>query len=940
MVAIRRESGVAMANITYDGQSFLLDGRRIWLASGTVCYARVPRELWRSRVRAAKQCGLNCIETPVLWNAHEYQPNRFDFEGERDLRRFVQIVGEEGLFCILRPGPYVGEDFDLGGLPPWLLRDQAMPLRQAHPKFLEACARYIGAVLGQVRDLQVTQMTLTWPEGGSAMNLPGQAAGGFAAGPLAGQSRPILLMQAEHAWLSANAQQGEVYLRQIARYLRENGAEVPITNANQLFQPIEGTLSTWMAREHQGTDLRQLAVVQPQSPRLTHHQVGEADVWAGEHANTDAGLHAYRLGQILAAGGQFNLLPFHGGTNFGFAAGRSQQPAGFVTTSQDHDAPLSEAGGRGDKFNATKRLATFASHFNHVLANLQADRPHAAAAATEHPHPLSIIHRQGDQGDLITLLKGPQDKTNEVQLMLPDGQTVSVPMGSDRVAWLLLNANLGGVRLNDTNLRPWAFVNKQMLVLFGPAGSEGLLTLNDVQIQMPVPTGKEPVVETHEELVVVVLNGEQVDATYLTGQGLTVGCSGLDEEGTPRPLSGWGQMHHVALDGSTSKQSVTVPRKPTAPKLSNWQYASTTDCIDGSSSAYQKIDGPKSLEAMGCDFGYGWYKFSLGKSKQGKVLCPAGGDRLHLYQAGKYKTTLGEGPGAQNDPTSLTLGGDIVVLADNLGRPSSGYHLGKAQGLPDHLYTVEAVKLNHPKRVSERAADPFALSGYVPGHHKGPQPPSEALTWTVKPANRKPLVLEIDALPQDGVVLVNDTPMAFYSAEEPGPFRCVLDPKESEVVTGGQNELKLSPMTPFDKNLNVSKHINVYQIKDTLTAKANWHFAAWQMPDEGAFTDAPKTLPDQPGWFRATFNVKQTHMPLFFEPRGLTKGQLYLNGHNLGRYFHATKDGKTLGPQKQYYLPEPWINTSQPNTLTLFDEHGKSPTQSRLAYNPNGPFGK
>jgi len=81
-------------------------------------------------------------------------------------------------------------------------------------------------------------------------------------------------------------------------------------------------------------------------------------------------------------------------------------------------------------------------------------------------------------------------------------------------------------------------------------------------------------------------------------------------------------------------------------------------------------------------------------------------------------------------------------------------------------------------------------------------------------------------------------------------------------------------------------------------------------------------------------------MPLFFEPRGLSKGQLFLNGHNLGRYFQATRDGEAVGPQTQLYLPEPWLHTAQPNTLTLFDEHGHSPTQTRLVYNAMGPFGK
>ena len=109
-----------MADISFDGQSFSIDGRRIWLVSGAIHYMRTPRALWRQRIAAARQAGLNCVETDVFWNAHEPAPKRFDFAGDLDLRHFVQTIAEEGMFCILRPGPYVCGEWDCGGLPAWL----------------------------------------------------------------------------------------------------------------------------------------------------------------------------------------------------------------------------------------------------------------------------------------------------------------------------------------------------------------------------------------------------------------------------------------------------------------------------------------------------------------------------------------------------------------------------------------------------------------------------------------------------------------------------------------------------------------------------------------------------------------------------------------------------------------------------------------------------
>ena len=82
-----------MPTVTHDGRSFLVDGRRVWLASGSISYSRVPRESWRDRVHAAKSAGLNCVDIPIFWNRHEPRPNKFDFKGDNDLRHFIEIVG-------------------------------------------------------------------------------------------------------------------------------------------------------------------------------------------------------------------------------------------------------------------------------------------------------------------------------------------------------------------------------------------------------------------------------------------------------------------------------------------------------------------------------------------------------------------------------------------------------------------------------------------------------------------------------------------------------------------------------------------------------------------------------------------------------------------------------------------------------------------------------
>lgn len=96
--------------------AFLLDGKPFQIISGELHYARIPREYWRHRLKMAKAMGLNTVATYVFWNYHEVRPGVFDFHtGNRDLAAFIRIAQEEGLWVILRPGPYVCAEWDFGG---------------------------------------------------------------------------------------------------------------------------------------------------------------------------------------------------------------------------------------------------------------------------------------------------------------------------------------------------------------------------------------------------------------------------------------------------------------------------------------------------------------------------------------------------------------------------------------------------------------------------------------------------------------------------------------------------------------------------------------------------------------------------------------------------------------------------------------------------------
>ena len=98
--------------------------------------------------------GLNTVETYVFWNLHEPVPGQFDFSGQNDVAEFIREAQQEGLFVILRPGPYVCAEWDFGGFPAWLLQEPGMVVRSANPKFMAATTRWFHRLGKELAPLQ------------------------------------------------------------------------------------------------------------------------------------------------------------------------------------------------------------------------------------------------------------------------------------------------------------------------------------------------------------------------------------------------------------------------------------------------------------------------------------------------------------------------------------------------------------------------------------------------------------------------------------------------------------------------------------------------------------------------------------------------------------------------------------------------------------------
>ncbi|MEV6206552.1 beta-galactosidase [Kitasatospora sp. NPDC051914] len=339
--------------LTYDRAGFRLDGRPLRILSGAVHYFRTRPEQWPQRLAAVRAMGLNTVETYVPWNLHEPAPGRFGRTAE--LGAFLDEAARQGLWAIVRPGPYICAEWDNGGLPGWLTARVGRRARTSDPEYLAAVDAYFDEVLPAVVERQVDH-------GGN-----------------------VLMVQVENEYGSFGSD--AAYLRHLAEGLVRRGVTVPLFTSDGpedhmltggTLPGVLATVNFGSAPEEAFAALRRHRPDDP--PFCMEFWNGWFDHWGERHHTRGAADAADTLRRVLAAGGSVNLYMAHGGTNFGTGAGANHADPPFnstgwthspyqpATTSYDYDAPLDERGAPTAKF----------ALFREVLAEFAAAHPDEA----------------------------------------------------------------------------------------------------------------------------------------------------------------------------------------------------------------------------------------------------------------------------------------------------------------------------------------------------------------------------------------------------------------------------------------------------------------------------------------------------------------------------------------------------------------------------------
>ena len=184
-----------------------------------------------------------------------------------------------------------------------------------------------------------------------------------------------------------------------------------------------------------------------------------------------------------------------------------------------------------------------------------------------------------------------------------------------------------------------------------------------------------------------------------------------------------------------------------------------------------------------------------------------------------------------------------------------------------------------------------------------------------------PIHISFTGLPHHVAILCNDRLAGFFQNLGSNFGDVTLGPE----LRRGKNVIKILLWGQADEA--TLSAFNFHTLDECVTENGAWSYRPWTMPT----IEGPIVGKDQPAWYSANFRYSFAPQPLFLHLIAARKGQIFLNGQNLGRFW-------TLGPQQHYYLPECWLREN--NELLIFEEHGRIPAGSVLNYRPQGPYGE
>ncbi|HVV06184.1 MAG TPA: alpha-N-acetylglucosaminidase TIM-barrel domain-containing protein [Puia sp.] len=895
--------------VDFDSKGFLIHGKRTFLVSAGLEYARIPHELWRDRLLRLKRAGFNCIEIYTFWNWHEPQEGKFDFSGDHDLGAFLRLVGSMGLYAIVRVGPYYCAEWDNGGYPLWLRFKAGVRVREDNEAFERCVDRFFDKLLPVVFGQQIQR-------------------GG-----------PVILVQLENehprGW---GTYMPDGYFRHLQQKALSMGLKVPyfFSGLHHASDPAgdlggAGTYSgdkTWPAEGTFGDPARLDDPVRNNPWMSTEFW----SVWYNGYGSgeKEAKEYARRTWKIIAHGGNgYNYYMAHGGSNFGYT--NNDEDA----ASYDYGAAVGQAGDLRPIYYSFRKAAWFARSMQEILENSEDATGEWKGVCKDTA--LRVTARRSPAGELL-FADNPSRDVRSLRIDVGDGRMLPeqgvlaiapgeiVPVLHDVAIAPGIKLDWGPVRLLGISRQG----NVTTMVIYGEAGSPAELYFSF--------GGRGQGIKK------IFRNGDTPDVDTISVGGMIVRIMRVNDQLADRV---WFVDKRVicgpAYVGEVNGSSVTAERPWPADSvvanlaLRNWYtkpWAAPTGVgFDDRNWLWGKQ--PPQMGSDGDGTADAWYRSKVNVAESGDyVLQVEGGDRATVFVDGKpvARVNLHEG----EIPLTLSKGEHVlVVFTAHDGRDKLAGFLGDmhdvdSKGLTGTVTLVKGAVLKQVvggwkvSRDGKEDWKDYTVGQDVFNKQQGtawfravlPEPPAGI-------TNGQLIFRSVD---ENATVYLNGRKLVRHEGWNI-PFKVSLE---------GLDTIK----RPLELSIFIENYSNEGGIDQPV--KVNYltqavEVTGWRMHGgvdsarvgemkmaAGADLEAGVAGEDTmtPCFYRAEFNAPVygavgDHLIWRVETKGLGHGSVWVNGHNLGRYPEKT-------PAPGLYIPECWMHAGT-NELLIFDEDGKSP---------------
>ncbi|WP_184543149.1 beta-galactosidase [Mucilaginibacter sp. FT3.2] len=935
-------SSAAKPYIDFDSKGFLIDGKRTFIVSAGLEYARIPHQLWHDRLLRIKRAGFNCIEIYTIWNFHEPQEGKFDFTGDHDLDRFLKEVRELGMYAIVRVGPYYCAEWDNGGYPIWLKFKKGLKVREHNEAFEKYVDRFFDKLLPIVMSNQVNK-------GGAVV---------------------LVQLENEHpkGWGTIMP---DDYFKHLQTKALSMGLQVPY----------------FFSGLHHDSDPAGNGKLDDATRLNPWFSTEFWSVWYSQYGAKpgDAQLYDRRTWKIIANGGNgYNYYMVHGGSNFGYT--NNDEDA----ASYDYGAAIGQTGDLRPIYYAFKRAAWFTRSFEDVLENSLNDS--AAYGKIVAEPGLKISARKSPAGEIV-FLDNMGKETITAQLHINDeitGNKVTVlpgeiyPLIHDHkinsevtLNWALTRVFAIVKQDNTTTIITDAEDGSPLSLYFktrGKALSENpsvKINGENVSINQTMHAVDKPLEYTFktgtQTIRVLAMNRQQTDKTYIdniNGKNYIVGGTAYlgeaDVKGaqfiaeTERPLlADKKEQLWIYTDQSSVPLTATEstdPKLPLPVALNNWQFKKASDfaAVNYNAGKWLSSKDPVPMGADGDVTADAWYRTTLTIPVAGKyTLQVKGGGRGQAFIDGKpaAKWKLNDGELTLNLKRGKHT---LAIFAAHDGRDKLAAYLGPIDEVDSKGVFGKALIKKGGPFISELSNWYFAKANKITDVKQGPPAfdttvfkpykigadvfnLKEGFAWFTanilqQPVGTSKIIISFKSVDENATIFINGKQVFKHDGWNQ-PF---------EVDITDAATLK----APIALGVFIENYSNEGGIDQPVKVNAIGNAQAvtnWQMKggpgDALAVKGWQKMITESkrqgPIFYRSSFSVPQVQGKTFiwrFEPKGLGHGSVWVNGHNIGRY-----------PEKiaitSLYIPECWLNAGQ-NQLVIYDEDGKLPNQTTIVAEP------